>query len=95
MDTAFTLRPAAEHDLPAIVGLIRELAEFEKLSHLVVVTPQSLQPHLFGPKPAAQAVVAEKTLQGRPTVVGCGRLAKEGVQRCPIRQMLPPCWCSA
>ena len=38
MDTAFTLRPAAEHDLPAIVGLIRELADFEKLSHLVVVT---------------------------------------------------------
>ena len=70
MDTAFTLRPAAPHDLPAIVGLIRELAEFEKLSHLVVVTPQSLQPHLFGPKPAAEAVVAEKTLQGRPTVVG-------------------------
>ena len=70
MDTAFTLRPAAEHDLPAIVGLIRELADFEKLSHLVVVTPQSLQPHLFGPKPAAEAVVAEKTLQGQPTVVG-------------------------
>ena len=36
----------------------------------MVVTPQSLQPHLFGPKPAAEAVVAEKTLQGRPTVVG-------------------------
>jgi GNAT superfamily N-acetyltransferase len=59
MSEAFTLRPAAPADLPAIVGLIRELAEFEQLSHLVVVTPESLQPHLFGDKPAAEAVVAE------------------------------------
>lgn len=59
MSEAFTLRPAAPADLPAIVGLIRELADFEHLSHLVVVTPESLQPHLFGSKPAAEAVVAE------------------------------------
>ena len=56
---AFTLRAATPADLPAIVGLIRELAVFEKLEHLVVVTPESLQPHLFGPRPAAEAVVAE------------------------------------
>ena len=56
---AFTLRAAVPADLPAIVGLIRELAVFEKLEHLVVVTPESLQPHLFGPRPAAEAVVAE------------------------------------
>ena len=59
MTTPFTLRPAAPADLPAIVGLIRELADFEHLSHLVVVTPETLQPHLFGDKPAAEAVVAE------------------------------------
>jgi GNAT superfamily N-acetyltransferase len=39
--------------------LIRELAAFEKLEHLVQVTPASLQPHLFGNKPVAEAVVAE------------------------------------
>ncbi len=54
-----TLRPARPDDLPAIVGLITELAVFEKLEHLVVVTPESLQPHLFGPKPVAEAVVGE------------------------------------
>ena len=54
-----TLRPATPADLPAIVGLIRELAEFEKLSHLVVVTPESLHPHLFGARPVAEAVVGE------------------------------------
>ena len=47
------LRSAERRDLPAIVGLIRELAEFERLAHLVVVTPESLEPHLFGARPAA------------------------------------------
>ena len=59
MSTPHTLRPASPADLPAIVGLITELADFEKLSHLVVVTPESLQPHLFGPRPVAEAVVGE------------------------------------
>ena len=54
-----TLRPATPADCPAIVGLIRELAVFEKLEHLVVVTPETLEPQLFGPRPAAEAVVAE------------------------------------
>ncbi len=58
-DSAPVLRAAMPADLPAIVGLIRELAEFEQLLHLVVVTPESLQPHLFGARPAAEAVVAE------------------------------------
>ena len=59
MNTAHTLRPATQADLIAIVGLITELADFEKLTHMVVVTPDSLEPHLFGPKPVAEAVVGE------------------------------------
>jgi GNAT superfamily N-acetyltransferase len=55
-----TLRAAEARDLVAIVGLIRELAEFEKLAHLVEVTAQSLHPHLFGTRPVAEAVVAER-----------------------------------
>lgn len=54
-----TLRAATPADLPAIVGLIRELAVFEQLEHLVVVTPESLQPHLFGARPVAEAAVGE------------------------------------
>ncbi len=53
-----TLRPARPADAAAIVGLIRELADFEQLSHLVAVTPEALQTHLFGARPAAEAVVA-------------------------------------
>lgn len=53
------LRAAEPRDLPAIVGLIRELADFERLSHLVQVTPETLQPHLFGERPVAECLVGE------------------------------------
>ena len=54
-----TLRPAERRDVAAIVGLIRGLAEFEKLTHLLEVTPERLEPHLFGPKPVVESWVAE------------------------------------
>ena len=60
---AFELRPAQPQDVPALVGLITELAEFEQLTHLLKVTPEALQPHLFGERPAAEAWVAE--MEGR------------------------------
>ena len=57
--TRFTLRPAELRDVGAIVQLIRDLAEFEKLTHLLQVTPEKLRPQLFGERPAAEALVAE------------------------------------
>ncbi len=63
-EPAFTLRPAEPRDAAAIVGLIGELAEFEKLSHLMRVTPESLAPHLFGERPVAEAFVAEAVPPG-------------------------------
>ncbi len=54
------LRAAEPRDVPAIVGLIRELADFEKLTHLLEVTPEGLHPQLFGARPAAEALVAER-----------------------------------
>ncbi len=57
--TTHSLRSAEPSDVPAIVGLITELAEFEHLAHLVQATPETLHPHLFGPRPVAEAVVAE------------------------------------
>jgi GNAT superfamily N-acetyltransferase len=57
--TTHTLRSAQARDVPAIVGLIRELAEFEQLTHLCEVTPESLAPHLFGDKPVVECVVGE------------------------------------
>jgi GNAT superfamily N-acetyltransferase len=56
---AHTLRAATPADLPVIVSLIRELAAFEHLEHLVVTTPETLRPHLFGERPVAEAVLGE------------------------------------
>jgi GNAT superfamily N-acetyltransferase len=60
------IRPATPADVPALVALIRELAVFEKLEHLVQATPEKLHPQLFGPRPAAEAVVATLTPEGPP-----------------------------
>jgi GNAT superfamily N-acetyltransferase len=56
----FSLRGAELRDVAAIVQLIRELAEFEQLIHLVQVTPEKLRPQLFGERPVAEAMVAER-----------------------------------
>ena len=58
-EAPFLVRPAARPDLEAIVGLIRGLAEFEALTHLLAVTPETLGPHLFGERPVAESLVAE------------------------------------
>jgi GNAT superfamily N-acetyltransferase len=55
----FTLRAAELRDVASIVQLIRELAEFEQLGHLLQVTPEKLRPHLFSEKAMAEAMVAE------------------------------------
>ncbi len=60
------IRPAKESDIPAILSLIRELAEYEKLSADCVATEAGLAEHLFGPTRAAEATVAERDA----TVVG-------------------------
>lgn len=60
------IRDARPSDLPAIAGLIRELAEYERLSHAVAFDEASLGEHLFGPQPAAEVLVAE----AEQTVVG-------------------------
>ncbi len=57
------LRPATPSDVPAILGFIRELASYEKLEHQVVATEALLARHLFGPRPAAEVVIAE--VEGR------------------------------
>lgn len=53
------IRNAAPADVPAIVGLIKELADFEKLGHLAQATPEKLHPQLFGEKPPVECWVAE------------------------------------
>lgn len=56
----FVLRVAEPGDAATIVDLIRELAEFERLAHLVQITPEKLALQLFGERPGAEALVAER-----------------------------------
>ena len=52
----FRIERATEHDLPLILKLIKELAEYEKLAHAVVATEATLRESLFG-KRAAEVVI--------------------------------------
>ena len=45
--------------MPLILTFIRELAEYERLSHEVVATEDSLHEWLFGEKPVAEVLIAE------------------------------------
>ncbi|MDQ1468731.1 MAG: hypothetical protein QOJ99_211 [Bryobacterales bacterium] len=49
---------ATAADVPVILELIRGLAEYEKLSHLVAATEDQLRNTLFGPHPAAEVLLA-------------------------------------
>ena len=51
-------RKATRKDTPLILSFIRELAEFEKLSHEVTATEEVMAESLFGPRPAAEVVFA-------------------------------------
>jgi GNAT superfamily N-acetyltransferase len=55
-----SIRPAVAADVPAILGFIRALAEYEQLSRSVVATEELLRTHLFGPTPAASVLIASE-----------------------------------
>ena len=57
--SAATIRPCRPEDAEALVDLIRTLAVYEKLEAQARATPEALRAHLFGPKPAAEAILAE------------------------------------
>jgi GNAT superfamily N-acetyltransferase len=49
---------ATEADVPVILEMIRGLADYEKLSHVVRATEQQLRHTLFGERPAAEVLLA-------------------------------------
>jgi GNAT superfamily N-acetyltransferase len=53
------IRYATTNDCAAILGFIRELAEYERLAHEVVADEAQLRATLFGDKPAAEVLLAE------------------------------------
>lgn len=53
------IRPATPADVPVILRFVRELAAFEREPDAVEATEAMLHAALFGPAPAAEAVIAE------------------------------------
>jgi GNAT superfamily N-acetyltransferase len=55
-----TIRTAAPEDVATILRFIRELAEFEREADKVVATEALLHEAMFGKRPVAEAVIAER-----------------------------------
>ena len=53
------VREASAADVALILSFIRELAEYERLSHEVVATEDGLRESLFGERPYAEVLIAE------------------------------------
>jgi GNAT superfamily N-acetyltransferase len=56
--TEFIVKGATPDDIPAIHAMIAALAQYEKLAHLCVASEADLAAALFGPRPAAEALIA-------------------------------------
>ncbi len=56
---SLAIRIARAEDVATILGFIRALADYEKLSHEVVATEPQLRATLFGARPAAEVLIAE------------------------------------
>jgi GNAT superfamily N-acetyltransferase len=56
----FLIRPTTAHDVPTILMLIRDLAEYERAPNAVVATEDGLRDVLFGSKPAAEVLLASE-----------------------------------
>lgn len=52
------IRPAREEDVPLVLALIRELAEYERMADDVTATEADIRQALFSPVPSAEAVIA-------------------------------------
>jgi len=58
------ISPSTAADVPLILSLINELADYERLREESVATEASIHKALFGPKPHAEAVVARYDGEG-------------------------------
>jgi GNAT superfamily N-acetyltransferase len=54
----FEIRPASVEDVPIILGLIRDLATYERAPDEVTATEEQLVDVLFGERPAAEVLLA-------------------------------------
>jgi GNAT superfamily N-acetyltransferase len=65
--SSFRIRTVTPEDAEVLVGLIRELAEYEKLQHVAQPDPEALRAHLDPAAcPRCEALLAEDAESGEP-----------------------------
>ena len=62
--TELVIRPVTPVDMEVLANLVRELAVYEKLEEHAKAGPEDFHRNLFGPRPAAEAAIAE--VDGEP-----------------------------
>jgi GNAT superfamily N-acetyltransferase len=62
--TGLEIKAAVAADAEVLLAFIRDLAEYEQLSHEVTATADDLAANLFGPRPPAEALIGR--FEGRP-----------------------------
>jgi len=55
--TTIRIESATERDVPVILQMIRELADYEKMSEQVIATEIGLREALFGARPSAEVIL--------------------------------------
>jgi hypothetical protein len=98
----FTINPATESDVPLLLSMIRELADFERLTRELEVTAESLHKALFGAPAAATALLARRegeavgyavyyqtfsTFVGRPGIYVRPPFRQHGIGRALLHQV--------
>ena len=77
-----SIRSATAIDAGLVLRFIRDLAEYEKLSHEVVTDEASLRDALFGPGAVAEALIGEiATPRGPEAVRRCRRACRSSRPR--------------
>jgi GNAT superfamily N-acetyltransferase len=59
-EAAIAVRPARRDDVALLVQMFGELAEYERLTHMLRASEERLEAALFGERPAAEALIAER-----------------------------------
>lgn len=60
----FRIEAARPQDCSVLVELIRALADYEKLAHLVQTTEEQVRAELFGPAPVIEALIGWEEARG-------------------------------
>jgi GNAT superfamily N-acetyltransferase len=67
---SYSIRPAVPGDEQTVFALIEALARYARLAHELSGSVEALRDHLFGARPAAEALLAEHTADGVKQAVG-------------------------